>query len=113
MRVVALSGPTHAEEVAKDMPTTIVSASKDLEAAKIVQDAFMNDNMRVYTNEDIKGVEICGALKNVIALASGISSGLGFGDNARAAPRPEVGKMLPQVKNVIAVSSGKGGVGRR
>ena len=85
MRVVALSGPTHAEEVAKDMPTTIVSASKDLEAAKIVQDAFMNDNMRVYTNEDIKGVEICGALKNVIALASGISSGLGFGDNARAA----------------------------
>lgn len=85
MRVVALSGPTHAEEVAKDMPTTIVSACKDIEAARIVQDVFMNDNMRVYTNEDIIGVEICGALKNVIALASGISTGLGYGDNARAA----------------------------
>lgn len=83
--VVALSGPTHAEEVAKDMPTTIVSACKDLESAKLVQKVFSNDCMRVYTNDDVLGVELCGALKNIIALASGISTGLGFGDNAKAA----------------------------
>ena len=85
IKTVALSGPTHAEEVAKDMPTTIVSASRDEEAAKTVQEVFMNTCMRVYTNEDVLGVELCGALKNIIALASGISSGLSYGDNARAA----------------------------
>ena len=85
LRIVALSGPTHAEEVTLDLPTTIVSASKDLEAAGIVQNVFSNNSMRVYTNTDIKGVEICGALKNIIALASGISTGLGYGDNAKAA----------------------------
>ena len=84
-RLVALSGPTHAEEVARDMPTTIVSASPDLEAAREVQDLCMNTCMRVYTNPDIKGVELCGAVKNVIALASGISLGLGYGDNTKAA----------------------------
>jgi glycerol-3-phosphate dehydrogenase (NAD(P)+) len=83
--IVALSGPTHAEEVALDLPTTIVSASNDINAAQIVQDVFTNTCMRVYTNEDVKGVELCGALKNIIALASGISSGLGYGDNATAA----------------------------
>lgn len=85
VKLVALSGPTHAEEVAKDMPTTIVSACDDLEIAKYVQDIFMNTCMRVYTNTDVTGVELCGALKNIIALASGISAGLGYGDNARAA----------------------------
>ncbi len=85
VKVVALSGPTHAEEVAKDLPTTIVSACQDLEAAAYVQNVFMTDNMRVYTNDDVLGVELCGALKNVIALACGISTGLGFGDNAKAA----------------------------
>ena len=84
-RLVALSGPTHAEEVARDLPTTIVSASPDLQAAALVQDAFMSDCLRVYTNEDIRGVEVAGALKNVIALAAGIAGGLGYGDNARAA----------------------------
>lgn len=84
-RLVALSGPTHAEEVARDMPSTIVSASVDLEAAEIVQDIFMNTCMRVYTNRDIKGVELCGAVKNIIALAAGISAGLGYGDNTKAA----------------------------
>lgn len=84
-RMVALSGPTHAEEVALDLLTTIVSASRDPEAALIVQQAFMNDYMRVYTNDDILGVELCGSMKNVIALASGISTGLGYGDNAKAA----------------------------
>lgn len=85
VRLVALSGPTHAEEVALDAPTTIVSACADSEAAELVQDVFMNTCMRVYTNKDILGVELCGALKNIIALASGISFGMGYGDNARAA----------------------------
>lgn len=84
-RVVALSGPTHAEEVAQDLPTTIVSASADVAAAKLVQRVFMNTCMRVYTNADVKGVELCGALKNIIALAAGISAGIGYGDNAKAA----------------------------
>ena len=85
VRIVALSGPTHAEEVAQDLPTTIVSASADLAAAEKVQDVFFNTCMRVYTNPDVRGVEICGALKNIIALAAGISAGLGYGDNTRAA----------------------------
>ena len=84
-RVVALSGPTHAEEVAQDLPTTIVSACEDHDAARFVQGVFMNDCMRVYTNTDVKGVELCGALKNIIALAAGISAGIGYGDNAKAA----------------------------
>ena len=71
--------------MALDLPTTIVSASPDAEAAEIVQEAFTNNCMRVYTNPDIKGVELAGALKNVIALGVGISTGLGYGDNARAA----------------------------
>ena len=83
--VVALSGPTHAEEVAKDLPTTIVAASLDTGAAAFVQRVFTNRAMRVYTNGDVRGIELCGALKNIIALAAGISEGLGFGDNAKAA----------------------------
>ena len=85
VKLVALSGPTHAEEVAKDLPTTIVSACEDQNAALIVQDVFMNTCMRVYTNSDVLGVELCGAMKNIIALATGISTGLGFGDNTKAA----------------------------
>lgn len=85
VKLVALSGPTHAEEVAQDIPTMIVSASEDRKAANMVQDVFMNTCMRVYTNPDVRGVELCGALKNVIALAAGISSGLGYGDNTKAA----------------------------
>lgn len=84
-KIVALSGPTHAEEVAKSFPTTIVSASKNMDAAKFIQDAFMNKYFRVYTNNDIKGVEICAAFKNIIAIASGIANGLGYGDNLKAA----------------------------
>ncbi|MBR2890242.1 MAG: NAD(P)-dependent glycerol-3-phosphate dehydrogenase [Oscillospiraceae bacterium] len=85
VKLVALSGPTHAEEVARDLPTTIVSACEDREAAEQVQDIFWGTCMRVYTNADVLGVELCGAMKNIIALASGIAVGLGFGDNARAA----------------------------
>lgn len=85
IRLAALSGPTHAEEVAMDLPTTIVSASEDAATAEFVQDIFMNTCLRVYTNEDVRGVELCGAVKNIIALAAGISTGLGYGDNAKAA----------------------------
>lgn len=85
VKLVALSGPTHAEEVAKDLPTTIVSACEDMEAARQVQEVFSNTCMRVYTNDDVLGVELCGALKNVIALASGVATGLGYGDNTKAA----------------------------
>ncbi len=85
VKLVALSGPTHAEEVVKDLPTTIVSASNDAKAACFVQKVFTTECMRVYTNDDVLGVEICGALKNIIALASGIAIGLGCGDNAKAA----------------------------
>ncbi len=85
VKIVALSGPTHAEEVVKDFPTTIVSASKDLYAAEFVQKVFNTDCMRVYTNDDIIGVELCGAMKNIIALACGVANGLGCGDNAKAA----------------------------
>lgn len=84
-KFVALSGPTHAEEVAVDIPTTIVSASRDKEAAEYIQDVFMTDIFRVYTNPDVIGVELGGALKNVIALAAGISDGLNYGDNTKAA----------------------------
>lgn len=84
-RYVALSGPTHAEEVAVGIPTAIVAASRDLAAAKEVQQTFMHAAFRVYVNEDIYGVELCGALKNVISLAAGISHGLGNGDNTIAA----------------------------
>lgn len=84
VKVVALSGPTHAEEVARDLPTFIVSACEDLSAARMVQQAFVGTCMRAYTNEDVLGVELCGALKNIMALAAGISAGLGFGDNALA-----------------------------
>ena len=85
VRVVALSGPTHAEEIARDLPTTIVSACIEAQAAQRVQEIFSNTCMRVYTNPDVLGVELCGALKNVIALAAGVSAGLGYGDNACAA----------------------------
>ena len=83
--IAVLSGPSHAEEVGKGLPTTVTAASKDETVAKIVQDVFMTDYFRVYTNCDIIGVEIGGALKNIIALCAGISDGLGFGDNTKAA----------------------------
>ncbi|MGG0187412.1 NAD(P)H-dependent glycerol-3-phosphate dehydrogenase [Bacillus rhizoplanae] len=83
--VVVLSGPSHAEEVGLRQATTVTSAAKRMEAAEEVQDLFMNSYFRVYTNPDIVGVELGGALKNIIALAAGITDGLGLGDNAKAA----------------------------
>lgn len=85
LSIVSLSGPTIAYEVSKDMPTTIVSACKDLSIAQKIQDIFMNENFRVYTNQDIECVELCAALKNIYALTCGIALGLGFGDNTKAA----------------------------
>jgi len=83
--VVILSGPSHAEEVAMKLPTTIVSTSKDMKYAADVQDLFMTSYFRIYTNDDIIGVEIGGAVKNIIAIAAGAIDGLGYGDNTKAA----------------------------
>lgn len=83
--VVVLSGPSHAEEVVKRHPTTVTAASEDEQVAKEIQDLFMNQYFRVYTNTDVIGVEIGAALKNVIALSAGVSDGLAYGDNAKAA----------------------------
>lgn len=83
-KVVALSGPSHAEEVGIRMPTGCVSACADRSAARFVQDALMNDYFRIYTSYDIVGVELSGALKNVVALSCGICDGMGFQDNTKA-----------------------------
>ncbi len=84
-RIAVLSGPSHAEEVARRSPTAVVVSSKSLETAEAVQSHLINSYFRVYTNPDLIGVEIGGALKNIIALGAGLSDGLGFGDNAKAA----------------------------
>lgn len=84
-QIVALSGPSHAEEVAQKQPTTVVVSAKHIEQAQQAQDMLINAFFRVYTNPDLIGVEIGGALKNIIALGAGMSDGLGFGDNAKAA----------------------------
>ncbi len=84
-RFVALSGPSHAEEVILDMPTSLVAASEDENAAKLVQTSFMNEYLRIYTNDDLIGVELGSAVKNVLALGIGIIDGLGYGDNPKAA----------------------------
>lgn len=83
--ISVMSGPSHAEEVSRGLPTTNVVASDSIETAKTIQDIFMGDMFRVYTSTDIAGVELGGALKNVIALCAGISDGLGYGDNTKAA----------------------------
>jgi len=83
--VCVLSGPSHAEETIKRLPTTVSIASTDQNQAKVLQKMFANEYFRVYTNEDIVGVELGGALKNIVAVGAGLSDGLGFGDNAKAA----------------------------
>ena len=83
-RVVALSGPSHAEEVGRRVPTGCVAASRDMAAAELVQEVFMSPRFRVYTNSDVMGVELGAALKNVLALCCGVSDGMGMGDNTRA-----------------------------
>ena len=83
--IVVLSGPSHAEEVGRGVPTAIIATSRSKKAAETVQDVFMNENFRVYITDDIIGVELGAALKNVMALAAGICDGLGLGDNSKAA----------------------------
>lgn len=83
--VAVLSGPSHAEEVSRGIPTTIVVGAKSKETAEAIQSLFMNEEFRVYTSPDILGIELGGALKNVVALAAGIADGLGYGDNTKAA----------------------------
>lgn len=85
LEVCALSGPSHAEEVSRNLPCSLVAGSSSPEAARRVQDWFMGPSVRVYTSQDIIGVELGGSLKNIIALASGVVDGLGLGDNAKAA----------------------------
>jgi glycerol-3-phosphate dehydrogenase (NAD(P)+) len=84
-RVVVLSGPSHAEEVSRELPTTVVAACEDIERATHIQETFSTKTFRIYTNADVRGVELAGSVKNVIALAAGICGGLGFGDNTMGA----------------------------
>lgn len=84
-KTVVISGPSFAEEVSKKIPTAVVAASTDLSIAQTVQKIFMNQYFRVYTSNDVKGVELGGALKNVIAIGAGICDGSGYGDNTKAA----------------------------
>ncbi len=84
-KIAVMSGPSHAEEVSRGIPTTNVVASKDIEISKQIQNIFMSNNFRVYTSDDIVGVELGGSVKNVIALCCGILDGLGCGDNTKAA----------------------------
>jgi glycerol-3-phosphate dehydrogenase (NAD(P)+) len=101
--VVILSGPSHAEEVAQDIPTTVVVTSERMDFAEKVQDLFMTNKFRVYTNDDLIGVEIGGAVKNIIALAAGISDGIGYGDNTKAA------LMTRGISEIIRIGTKLGG----
>ena len=83
-KLAVLSGPSHAEEVSKDIPTALVVASSDKEVRETLQEEFMNENLRIYTCEDVKGVELGGALKNIIAFCAGVAGGIGLGDNSFA-----------------------------
>lgn len=110
-----LSGPSHAEEVCKDMPTTLVSASKDKDVAEYIQDLFITPTFRVYTNPDVVGVELGGSLKNIIALGAGISDGLGYGDNTKAALMTrgisEMARLGEKMGADISTFSGLSGIG--
>ncbi|NLW39748.1 MAG: NAD(P)H-dependent glycerol-3-phosphate dehydrogenase [Tissierellia bacterium] len=110
-----LSGPSHAEEVARKIPTTVVSASEKRQVAEYVQDIFMSPFFRVYTSPDVIGVELGGSLKNVIALGAGISDGLGYGDNTKAALMTrgiiEIARLGEKMGANSATFSGLAGIG--
>ncbi|SHH11853.1 NAD(P)H-dependent glycerol-3-phosphate dehydrogenase [Tepidibacter thalassicus] len=112
---VILSGPSHAEEVSKDMPTTVVVASEDIKIAEYVQDTFINPKFRVYTNPDVIGVELGGALKNIIAFGAGMCDGLGYGDNTKAALMTrgirEIGRLGVAMGAHASTFSGLSGIG--
>lgn len=113
--VSTLSGPSHAEEVALRKPTGVVAASRSRAAAELTQDIFMNPVFRVYTNSDVVGVELCGALKNVVALGCGVVDGLGYGDNTKALlitrAMNEAGALCIRAGGQMSTCAGLGGVG--
>ncbi len=114
-KLVVMSGPSHAEEVARCVPTTIVAASDNHEAAEYIQKEFGNNYFRIYLNDDVKGCEIGGALKNIIALCVGICDGLGYGDNTKAALMTrgihEIARLGKAAGANIATFSGLTGLG--
>ena len=113
--VVTLSGPSHAEEVAKGLPTTLVAGSSDPEIASMVQKVFSSNTLRVYINSDIIGVELGGSVKNVIALAAGVCDGIGFGENTKAALIPrgivEITRLGISVGGKAETFAGLSGIG--
>ncbi len=114
-RVAALYGPSHAEEVSRKHPTTVVAASSSLLTAEKVQEVFHTGRFRVYVNTDIVGVEVAGSVKNIIAIAAGISDGLGFGDNAKAAiitrGLAEISRLVEKLGGDPLTVSGLSGIG--
>lgn len=113
--VAVLSGPSHAEEVSRGIPTTCVVGANSKKTASMIQDAFMNDYFRVYTSPDIIGIELGGSLKNVIALAAGVADGLGFGDNTKAALMTrgiaEISRLGMKMGGKLETFAGLSGVG--
>jgi glycerol-3-phosphate dehydrogenase (NAD(P)+) len=113
--VAVLSGPSHAEEVSRGIPTTCVVGAASKKTASLIQDAFMNEYFRVYTSPDIIGIELGGSLKNVIALAAGVADGLGFGDNTKAALMTrgiaEISRLGMKMGGKLETFSGLSGVG--
>lgn len=114
-RVGILSGPSHAEEVGRGIPTTVVAGSVDREVAETIQDTFMTETFRVYTSPDVIGIELGGSLKNVIALAAGMVDGLGFGDNTKAALMTrgiaEITRLVLAMGGHMETVSGLSGIG--
>lgn len=114
-RVAVLSGPSHAEEVGRGLPTTCVAGAGTRDAAEYIQNIFMNDVFRVYTSPDMLGIELGGALKNVIALAAGMADGLGYGDNTKAAlitrGITEIGRLALAMGAKYETISGLTGIG--
>lgn len=115
VEIAVLSGPSHAEEVSRGIPTTCVVGARTKHIASMIQDAFMNEYFRVYTSPDIIGIELGGSLKNVIALAAGIADGLGFGDNTKAALMTrgvaEIGRLGIKMGGKLETFAGLSGVG--
>ncbi len=113
--IAVLSGPSHAEEVSRGIPTTCVIGAEKKETANMIQDTFMTENFRVYTSPDIIGIELGASLKNVIALAAGMADGLGFGDNTKAALMTrgiaEIGRLGIKMGGKLETFSGLSGVG--
>jgi glycerol-3-phosphate dehydrogenase (NAD(P)+) len=113
--VGVLSGPSHAEEVGLSMPTTVVAGAKKKDVAELIQDTFMSDFFRVYTSPDVLGIELGGALKNVIALAAGMADGLGCGDNTKAAlitrGIAEISRLGVKMGGQISTFAGLSGIG--